>query len=76
MALCHRENGDLASAEKQLTSVMQEPSISEDELLSVKYELAVCQELAGNTDAARRMFTDIVTIRPGFSDVATRLGNL
>jgi len=76
MALCHRENGDLASAEKQLTSVMQEPSISEDELLSVKYELAVCQELAGNTDAARRLFTEIITIRPGFSDTSTRLENL
>ncbi|HZV80912.1 MAG TPA: tetratricopeptide repeat protein [Geobacteraceae bacterium] len=73
---CHRDNGDLSRAETILTFLMEEPSISEDELLSVKYELAACHELSGEMDSARRLFTEIVTIRPGFSDAASRLKNL
>jgi len=74
--LCHRDNGDLHEAEKIMTALLQEPTISEDELLSVKYELATCHEISGETDLARRLFTEIVTIRPGFSDAASRLENL
>lgn len=74
--LCHRDNDDLPEAEKILTSLLQEPSISEDELLSVKYELAACHEITGEKEIARRLFTEIVTIRPGFSDAASRLENL
>jgi len=74
--LCHRDNGDLFAAEKILASLLQEPSISEDELLSVKYELATCHEISGEMELARRLFTEIVTIRPGFSDATSRLENL
>lgn len=74
--LCHRDNGNLAEAENILASLLQEPSISEDELLSVKYELAACHEMGGEAEIARRLFTEIVTMRPGFSDAASRLENL
>lgn len=74
--LCHRDSGELSEAKKILTSLLQEPSISENELLSVKYELATCHEISGETESARRLFTEIVTIRPGFSDAASRLENL
>jgi len=74
--LCHRDNGDLTEAEKIMTALLQEPSISEDELLSVKYELAACHEISGETDIARRLFTEIVTTRPGFSDAVSRLEHL
>lgn len=74
--LCHRDGGDLSKAVMTLYAILQEPEITEDELLSVKYELAACHEISGETDAARRLFTEIVTIRPGFSDAADHLENL
>jgi tetratricopeptide (TPR) repeat protein len=74
--LCHRDNGDLIRAEEMLSQILQDPAISEDELLSVKYELAGCYELSGDLDTARRLLAEIVTIRPQFSDAASRLDSL
>lgn len=74
--LCHRENGALDQAVEILTVTLQEPTITEDELLGIKYELAVCHDMAGDKDAARRLFSEIVTVRPGFSDAAARLEKL
>lgn len=74
--VCYRDNGDLAMAGEILGAILLEPSISENELLSIKYELALCHQISGDTEIARRLFTEIVTLRPGFSDAASRLENL
>jgi tetratricopeptide (TPR) repeat protein len=74
--LCHRENGDLAKAEEILATILGVPNITEDEMLSVKYELADCYIYTGELDIARRLLSEIVTLRPHFSDAASRLENL
>lgn len=73
---CHRDKGDPSRAEAILTFLMEQTPVNEDELLSIKYELALCNELSGKTESARRLFTEIIALCPGFSDAASRLKTL
>lgn len=74
--LCHRDCGDLDMAVEILGTLLEEQGIGEDESISIKYELAICHEMKEDRDAARRLFTEIVALRPGFGDAAARLGKL
>ncbi len=74
--VCLREIGSVAKAVEMLSGTLEDERITEDEYLGIQYELALCHEASGNFNEARSILTDIISARPTFSDVATRLKNL
>jgi hypothetical protein len=75
-AVCFREQGKTDMAIEILTDTLKLPKINDDELLGLKYELAVCQEELGEKVVARQLYTEIMTLRPDFSDTASRIDSL
>jgi lipopolysaccharide biosynthesis regulator YciM len=75
-AVCFREQGDTERAIEILSDTLTLPEINDDELLGVKYELAICREALGEIVLARQLYTEIMTERPDFSDTASRIDSL
>jgi len=75
-AVCFREQGETEKAVEILTDTLNLPEINDDGLLGVKYELAICREALGDDQQARQLYTEIMTIRPDFSDTASRIDSL
>ncbi|HXC93875.1 MAG TPA: hypothetical protein VN652_07680 [Geobacteraceae bacterium] len=72
-AVCFRELGKTEMAVEILSDTVKLPDIKDDELLGVKYELAICRETLGEMLLARQLYTEIMTVRPDFSDTANRI---
>jgi tetratricopeptide (TPR) repeat protein len=75
-ALCFKESGKVAAAIKLLSQTLEEPDLTENQLVSIKYELALCHEEGGEQTVAKRLYSEIVTLRPDFSDAVVRLTRL
>jgi tetratricopeptide (TPR) repeat protein len=71
--VCFRELGNTEKAVEILTDTLNLPDINDDELLGVKYELAICREVLGEKPLARQLYAEIITVRPDFSDTASRM---
>lgn len=76
MAVCLREVGELQKAVEILAETLKEPDLNEDEVLGIKYELAICHEALAETELAKQLYSDIIAVRPDFSDTAVRLSQL
>ncbi len=74
--LCQRDSGDLFSAVALLQQIIQESEVTENQLLSIKYELALCHELSGKAVEAKKLFTEILMQRPDFGDTAARIAKI
>jgi len=74
--ICHRDCGDLDLAMEILGALLDGEDIGEDEMVSIKYELAICHEMKEDMDSARRLFAEVVALCPRFGDAAARLGKL
>lgn len=70
--VCLREKGDLDNAEKVLRALVR-PGSTLEESCSVKYELALTCEAAGNADDYVRLLTEIDVVNRNFRDVRSRL---
>jgi len=70
--VCLREKGDLDNAEKVLRALVR-PGSTLEESCSVKYELALTCEAAGNADEYVRLLTEIDVVNRNFRDVRSRL---
>ena len=70
--VCLRGKGDLANAEKVLRSLVK-PGITLEESCSVKYELALICEAAGNHEEYVRFLAEIDASTRNFRDVRSRL---
>ena len=68
--------GEISKAVEFLTDILNQPELNEDEILGIKYELAVCHEALGETMPAKQLYSEIMTVRSDFSDTAARLSNL
>ncbi len=75
-AVCFRELGETEKAVEILSDTLNFPEISDDELLGLKYELAICREALGEIQLARQLYSEIMTVRPDFSDTASRISAL
>lgn len=71
-SVCLRGNGDLENAEKVLRSLMK-PGISLEQSCTVKYELALTCEAAGNTEEYVSLLAEIDASDRNFRDVRSRL---
>ena len=74
--VCFREQGEVSKAVEFLTDILNQPELNENEILGIKYELAVCHEALGETMPAKQLYSEIMTVRSDFSDTAARLSNL
>lgn len=75
-AVCFREQGETEKAVEILSDTLNLPEINDDGILGVKYELAICREALGEDHLARQLYTEIMTVRPDFSDTASRIDSL
>jgi tetratricopeptide (TPR) repeat protein len=74
--VCLREKGEPAQAVEHLEEILDQPNLSETEILGIKYELAICHETTGYKKLAKQLFNEIIAISPNFSDTADRLSRL
>lgn len=74
--ICFRDMGNTEKAVEILSDTLRLGGLNEDEILGIKYELAACQEIIGDKSAAIELLSEILDIRPDFSDTATRLSTL
>lgn len=71
--VCFRESGEIGKALEILTATLHEPELNEDKILGIKYELGVCHEAVDEKAEAKKLYSEILAIRPDFSDTASRL---
>ncbi len=74
--LCYREKGDAERAMSLLKSGIGLPGLSRDELLTLKYELALLNEACGNRDAALSLFREVAAVNRHFRETAQKLAAL
>jgi len=73
---CLRELGEVNKAVEFLGDILSQPELNEDEILGIKYELAVCHEALAETMLAKQLYSEIMAVRADFSDTAVRLSQL
>jgi len=73
---CLRDLGEVNKATELLAGILNLPGLKEDEVLGIKYELAVCHEALAETMQARQLYSEIMAVRADFSDTAVRLSRL
>ncbi|MSN27190.1 MAG: tetratricopeptide repeat protein [Geobacter sp.] len=69
---CLRERGEYDTAVNMLKTLLN-PGLSQEDSISVKYELALAYESTGQTGQATLLLNEIVADNPGFRDVSSRL---
>ena len=74
--LCYREKGDTEKAMAVLKTGMGIRGLSRDELLTLKYELALLHEGSGNNDEALTLFKEIAAVNGRFRETAQKLAAL
>lgn len=74
--LCYREKGDGERAMSLLMSGMGLQGLSRDELLTLKYELALLHEAGGKPDAALSLYREIAAVNRHFRETAQKLAAL
>ena len=74
--LCYREKGDIEKAMAVLKTGMGIRGVSRDEMLTLKYELALLYEGSGNSDAALVLYREIAAINSRFRETAQKLAAL
>ena len=52
------------------------PGLDQESILALRYDLGVAQELAGDTPAALRSFSQVYGMNIDYRDVAERLASL
>jgi hypothetical protein len=73
MARCFRVRGLTDLAVAQLTTAKSELSVMDDRKKAVIYELGLCHEALGHTEAAIAQFKAIYAEDIGFRDVAAKI---
>lgn len=73
-AACLRERGELGTAERILTSLIN-PEQSVEDACAVKYELALVLEAQGHNEKAAALMAEIDAVNADFRDVHERLKN-
>jgi len=74
--MCYGRKGDFASAEKLFTDALSRDGLDTDRILSLRYELGVLYESAGNRDGALKVFGEIFQDSPGFRDTMKKIARL
>ena len=72
-AICYREKGEPAAAEELLRRGLALDVISDDERVTLKYELALLLEGAGRLEEAIGVYREVVRADAGYQDASSRL---
>jgi tetratricopeptide (TPR) repeat protein len=71
--ICHRDKGDLKSAEETFRKGVALEGLSIEEALSLKYELALLLEGVGSTEEALQFYREVRELNAGFREVGSRI---
>lgn len=74
--MCYGRKGDFASAERLFVDALSREGLDADRILSLRYELGVLYETAGNRDGALKVFSEIFQTSPGFRDTMEKIARL
>ena len=74
--ICCREKGDYGRAEGIFKEGLAQEGISPQEVLSIKYELALLYESAGRPEEALGIYLQIQSAESGFRDIKERVARL
>jgi tetratricopeptide (TPR) repeat protein len=75
-AVCYREKGDPDRARELLQRGLDLEVLTDEERVTLSYELAALHEFRGETDDAIRMYRQVQRANPGFGDVGNKLFQL
>jgi tetratricopeptide (TPR) repeat protein len=74
--ICQRDKGDFAGAEDVFINTLALEGLTDEEKLSLNYELAFLCESAGRHEDAVRYYREVRAINPGFRDAAKKIAHL
>jgi tetratricopeptide (TPR) repeat protein len=74
--ICQRDKGDFAGAEDVFVKTLALDGLTDEEKLSLKYELAFLCESTGRQEDAVRYYREVRAINPGFRDAAKKIAHL
>ncbi|AJE03314.1 tetratricopeptide repeat protein [Geobacter pickeringii] len=74
--ICCREKGDFLQAEELLQGGVALPGLADEELLCLKYELALLHEAMGACDQALCEYREIHVMSPDFRDTVQKIARL
>ena len=76
LGLAFMEKGEPAIAAMWYERALEMPGLDQESILALRYDLGVAQELAGETSAARKSFSQVYGMNIDYRDVAERLSAL
>ena len=76
LGLAFMDKGESAIAAMWYMRALETPGLDQDSILALRYDLGVAQELAGDSLAARKSFSQVYGMNIDYRDVAERLAAL
>ena len=76
LGLAFMDKGESAIAAMWYGRALETPGLDQDSILALRYDLGVAQELAGDSLAARKTFSQVYGMNIDYRDVAERLAAL
>jgi tetratricopeptide (TPR) repeat protein len=74
--ICQRDKGDFAGAEDVFINTLALDGLTNEERLSLNYELALLCETVGRKDDAAHYYREVLAINPEFRDAAKKTAHL
>jgi tetratricopeptide (TPR) repeat protein len=75
-AMCYREKGEADKAQDLLRRGLDLEVLTEDERVTLSYELASLHETTGSVEEAVSMYRQVHSANPSFGDVSNKLFQL
>jgi len=76
LGLAFMERGQPSIAAMWYERALETPALDQETILALRYDLGVAQELAGDTSAARKSFSQVYGVNIDYRDVGERLAAL
>lgn len=76
LGICHREKGEFKAAEELLLRGLAGKGRAPEEVLSLKYELALLYEAEGRGEDALKAFREVADINPSFRETGKKAAGL
>lgn len=74
--ICHRDRGDAQRSREGFQSALALEGLSQEEWLSLTYELALLDEAEGRGAEALALYREVRAVNPGFRDVEEKVSHL
>ncbi len=74
--ICFRDKGDFESAEEFFNNGIGQEGLTPEEMLSIKYELALLYQSAGRNEDALAMYRQIYAEQHDFRDTKEKIARL